>query len=527
MKKYITILLDYFSSLKYSYKANFLVFIIAGGMFCIIFLSQLSLFVLKDDFDTLFDIRTKSLSKLETIKDTFRINIQSTLQDFQDKDLEYDQSLEVLILAKEIIEKNYSEYKTGFRNKNRLFIITFIKYFIISEQAYYKNELLKNSLIDNIDTLYLSIFNKIDLLEANSDKDYFKNINLDINEIDIFLSSLINYDLILAINEKRDTDKIFNTILIFSFISIFLVLFFTILLSFFITRHFKNVHTVQEKIVEDKTKELKELNSSLELKISQEVAKNRKKDIIMFQQARLASLGEMLNNIAHQWRQPLGSISMIIQSFRTKQKLNKLTDDFIEQKTKDALLLAQNMSNTLDDFKNFFDPNRQKIRFFIEDCILQSIELSKYSLSKENIKIKLNIKQNIELYSYYNELSHVILNILSNSKDALASLENKDDRIIKIITKAYKKYLIINILDNGGGVPKEILPKIFEPYFTTKYKSAGTGIGLYMSKMIIDKHLKGKINCKNINQFHKGNEYTFTSFTIKLPIEEEKNWKEI
>lgn len=518
MKKYINILLDYFSSLKYSYKANFLIFIIAGGMFFIIVLSQISIFILKDDFDTLFDKRTKSLSKLESIKDTFRINIQNTLNDFSKGDLEFDQTLEVLTIAKEIIEKNYSEYKISFTNKNRFFLISFIKQFITDKQGYYKNEILKNSLLENIDSLYKIIFSNVDALEEKNSQEYFKNINFDIDEIDIFLSSLINYDLILAINEKRDTDKIFNTILIFSFISIFIVLFFTMFLSFFITTHFKRVHTIQEKIVESKTKELKELNNSLELKVSQEVAKNRKKDIIMFQQARLASLGEMLNNIAHQWRQPLGSISIIIQSFRTKQKLNKLTDEFVEQKTKDALLLAQNMSNTLDDFKNFFDPNREKGKFFIEDCLDNSIELSKYLLSKENIKIELNIKQNIELNSYYNELSHVLLNIISNSIDALAQSNIKKDRVVKINTKSYKKYLIINILDNGGGVPKDVLPKIFEPYFTTKYKSAGTGIGLYMTKMIIDKHLKGEISCKNIKQKYNNIEYIFTSFIIKIPI---------
>ncbi|MDX4058807.1 HAMP domain-containing sensor histidine kinase [Aliarcobacter skirrowii] len=280
---------------------------------------------------------------------------------------------------------------------------------------------------------------------------------------------------------------------------------------------------MQEKIVEKKTKELKELNNNLEQKIKLEVAKNRKKDIIMFQQARFASLGEMLNNIAHQWRQPLGSITMIIQSFQTKMRVNKLSPEFVEQKVKDALLLAQNMSNTLDDFKNFFSPNRSKNSFFIKDCVEHSIELSKYFLNKENIKIDLIVKKDKQITTFYNELSHTLLNIISNSKDALVSSVNKNDRIIKIIVNSKKNFVFINIIDNGGGVPDDILPKIFEPYYTTKYKSAGTGIGLYMSKQIIEKHLNGEISCKNIKLEVNKKVFKGASFTITIPIFEDKN----
>ena len=288
-----------------------------------------------------------------------------------------------------------------------------------------------------------------------------------------------------------------------------------------ITVHFRRIHDLQEKIVEDKTKELKELNANLELKISQEVSKNRKKDIIMFQQARFASLGEMLNNIAHQWRQPLGSISMIIQSFQTKMRLNKLSLDFVEQKVADALLLAQNMSNTLDDFKNFFSPNRSKNSFFIKDCVENSIELSKYFLNKENIKVDLIVKKNVKIYSFENELSHVFLNIISNSKDALINNISKDNRVIRVIVNSKKDFVFVNISDNGGGIPTLIMQKIFEPYYTTKYKSAGTGIGLYMSKQIIEKHIKGQISCKNIEIIINNQKYDGTSFLIKIPINKE------
>ena len=283
-------------------------------------------------------------------------------------------------------------------------------------------------------------------------------------------------------------------------------------------------HKSLEQKVKEKTKELQELNKYLEIKISKEVSQNRKKDIIMFQQARFASLGEMLNNIAHQWRQPLGSITMIIQSFQTKMHLGKLTEKFVDEKVNDALLLASNMSSTLEDFKNFFSPNKTKSEFSIKNCIEHSIELSKYFLNQENIKVELKVRKDVNINSYYNELSHVFLNLISNSKDALISNVDKNDRIIKIIVNRFKNHLVVNVVDNGGGIPKEVLPKIFEPYYTTKYKSAGTGIGLYMSKQIIEKHMFGDISCKNILHKIKDDKvFECSLFTIKIPINQERN----
>ena len=519
MKNKFNVLLSYFNDLNFKYKTYFLIFIISGGMLCIIILSQISIFTIKQDFDILFDQRTRSLIQLENIKDAYQVNIQNTLIDFEKKQINQQQTNEILNLAQEMINKNWISYKNQTKFENREFLSTFIKLFIIKEENYYENEALKNALMQNINNKMQMINQNIININNRTDETFFSNFNLQINSISIYLTSLINYDLSLAINEKRNTDKIFKIIVIFSIISIFIVFLFSIILSSFIINHFKQLHNSLEQKVKDKTKELQRLNNSLEIKISREVAQNRKKDIIMFQQARFASLGEMLNNIAHQWRQPLGSLTMIIQSFQTKMQMGKLTQKFVDEKVDDALLLASNMSNTLEDFKNFFSPNKTKSQFYIKNCIEHSIELSKYFLNQENICVILKVRKDVEINSYYNELSHVFLNLISNSKDALCSNVDKNDRIIKIIVNIYKENLIINFLDNGGGIPQNVLPKVFEPYYTTKYKSAGTGIGLYMSKQIIEKHMFGEISCKNISHKIKEDKvFDCSLFTIKIPI---------
>ncbi len=519
----------FFDNLSFKYKTSFLIFIIAGGMICIVVLSQISTFTIKEDFDILFDNRTKTLIKLENMKDTYKVNIQDTLKDLEEKDISYIQAKEVLELAQQLIEKNWLEYNENIKHKaSLLFINTFIKKFLINEEKYHENKVLKKNIINNINKKLLKIKKKLINFDAKEKHAYYAELNLSINAISIYITSLINYDLSLAINEKRNTQKVFNTIMIFSFISIFLVFLFSIILTVLIINNVKTLHNSLEQKVEEKTKELKELNNYLETKVSKEVTQNRKKDIIMFQQARLASLGEMLNNIAHQWRQPLGSLTMIVQSFQTKMLVGKLTEKFVDEKVEDALLLAQNMSNTLDDFKNFFSPDKAKSKFFIKNCIEHSMQLAKYLLEKENIKINLIIKQDIEINSFYNELSHVFLNIISNSKDALCSTINKNDRIIKIIIHKYKENIIINMIDNGGGIPEDIVPKIFEPYYTTKYKSAGTGIGLYMSKQIVEKHMNGTILYKTVTHKIKDKRnFNCSLFTIKIPIinEEVKDGK--
>jgi signal transduction histidine kinase len=523
-------ILSYFDAIAFSYKTNFLIFIITGGMICITILSEISIFSLKHDFDNLFERRTKPLIKLEEIKDTYHVNIYDTFYDIQQNNISNEHANEVITLAKQLINNSWYDYKQRIDGKYyKPSYITSIITSVYPITIIKEKKILQTSIIDNIEKRIKVIdvlMNKIfKFIRHNRNSDAYVLVDklyFEINSINIYLTSLINYDLKLAINEKRKTEKVFNIIIMMSVISIIFVFLFSIILSVIIINNFKKLHNSLEQKIKDKTKELQKLNESLEKRIKLEVKNNRKKDLIMFQQTKLASMGEMLQNIAHQWRQPLGSLTMIIQSFQTKMMHGKLTDEFVDKKVHDSLLLADSMSSTLDDFRNFFNPDKIKTKFLLQNCLNHSLELSKYLLDKENIKISLKIREDVMISGFYNELSHVLLNIISNSKDALASKKENEEKLIYIVIKKVDNNAQIVMLDNGGGIPQKVLPKVFEPYYTTKYKSAGTGVGLYMSKQIIEKHMLGNITCKNVKHKLGTDElYDCAKFIINIPINQE------
>lgn len=529
-------LLQSIDQIPFAQKTSILLFVIIGGMISIVFLSQISIYTIKSDFDVLFERRTKPIVKLEKIKDIYKINIYDTLQDLQKKDITLQRSRDVVILGEYLIDKNWNEYLKLTDAKNyEPFLLTKIvkKLFYVGIKN--KSNVLQNSIVKKIDEKRLrirKIIKQIYVHQKNNDShklsDAINAVSREIDTINIYITNLTNYDLNMAINEKADTQRIFNLLSLVLNSLMVLVFVLSIMFSVIIIVNFKKLHFTLEDAINEKTRELQTLNESLELRIKKEVDNSRKKDMIMFQQSRLASLGEMIANIAHQWRQPLGSLMMIIQGFQTKMQLNKLTPEFMEEKVNDAILLGDAMSKTLDDFQNFFKPTKEKEQFSLKDCIEKSLYLSKYILDKENIELHLNIKQDYNVSGFYNELSHVLLNIISNSKDALSSKSEEEmkygRKFIEIIVKRTRKKINIYIIDNGGGIDKEILPHIFEPYYTTKYKSAGTGIGLYMSKQIIEKHMHGNIYCKNI--YYKLDNQDLENcvlFTVAIPAEDKSS----
>ncbi|MCT7910052.1 cache domain-containing protein [Arcobacter lacus] len=210
------------------------------------------------------------------------------------------------------------------------------------------------------------------------------------------------------------------------------------------------------------------------------------------------SLEEMMSNIAHQWRQPLAEISSILMLIKLKYDTNRLDKDSMKQKLKEANMVLEYMSNTIDDFRGFFSTNKEKEKFYLSELIDSVITINSTVLRINNIQIDVNIDKNIELETYLNEYQQVVLNILKNAKDVLIEKDIKKP-LIKIYSLEDKNSISLIIEDNGGGINIEPLNKIFEAYYSSKSQSKGTGIGLYMSKMIVEKSLKGILSVENSN----------------------------
>lgn len=263
---------------------------------------------------------------------------------------------------------------------------------------------------------------------------------------------------------------------------------------------------------------LKKLNKNLSKKIDLEVKKNEEKNRILIQQSRMASMGEMLENIAHQWRQPLSTISVCASGMELKKKFDTLDDEEFFQSINHIKQATNYLSNTIDDFRNFFSDDKVISKIDLTNLINRSLDLMSPTLNAHKVSVIRTIEK-IEFLSLENELIQVLMNILVNAKDALKETTKESDfRFIFINIYKDDESLKIKIKDNAKGIKEDIIDKIFEPYFTTKHKFHGTGIGLYMSKLLVEKHLKGNIEVHNSVYNYKNIEYKGAEFTITLPL---------
>jgi len=262
----------------------------------------------------------------------------------------------------------------------------------------------------------------------------------------------------------------------------------------------KTLNQTLEDRVKDQTRQLLELNQTLECRVKEEILKNKEKQKMLFWQSRMASLGQMLANIAHQWRQPLTELSITMFNIKKGAKANDI--EKIDEYYKESLQIIENMSRTIEDFSNFFNPNKPKEKFFLDFAIDEALVITKKLIEKDNILVKTSYEK-VEVFGVLNELSQVIINLIQNSKEAFICNNIKEKKINIAIIKEHN-FAIIKYKDNANGASSEIIDKMFEPYFTTKHQSNGTGLGLFMSKMIIEKSLDGTIeviNYKNGLQF--------------------------
>ena len=305
---------------------------------------------------------------------------------------------------------------------------------------------------------------------------------------------------ILIEKKKDELNKEHNEYLSDIYIVIFLVTFILLLTSIYLSK------VIQEKFDKYNNEIYKGIN------------KSRQKDALLAQQSKMAAMGEMIGNIAHQWRQPLSLISTASTGLKLKQEYNMLEKDEIIRTSELITKTTLHLSQTIDDFRDFFKPNKEKTKSNTQELWEKTYTLVQEQHKVNNIEVIIDIEYK-EIYLLVNEIRQVMLNILNNAKD---QFKKKEKNLIFVVIRKDEKNLTISIKDNAGGVPINLLDRIFEPYFTTKHQSRGTGIGLYMSEEIIRKHMKGSLKVYNEDYVYKGIEYTGANFVITIPIKSQE-----
>ena len=241
---------------------------------------------------------------------------------------------------------------------------------------------------------------------------------------------------------------------------------------------------------------MNDMLDNLELKIQEEINQRLNQEKLLMQQNKLAAMGNMLGNIAHQWRQPISEINAILMEVEAISRYGSLSQEHLLKNIRACYEVTEHMSETIIDFQTFFRPSKSKEKFSIAEACKSAMSIINASLKFHEIELNFTINQDSTIYGYRSEFAHAILNILSNAKDVLIERKITNPRIWMKIQSG-KLYTLIRIEDNGGGIHIKNIEKIFEPYFTTKHAKQGTGIGLYMTKMIIENNMQGIINVEN------------------------------
>ncbi len=261
----------------------------------------------------------------------------------------------------------------------------------------------------------------------------------------------------------------------------------------------KNYQESLEEMVEQRTAEIHKLNQKLEHRIATEVAKSREKDHLILRQYRYAAMGEMMSNIAHQWRQPLAALGLIIDDIKDAFRFGELDEQYIDLCVQNSRQITSQLSKTIDEFRTFFKSDSNQHHFSLNQSIKKVLSLVESTLEDKEIKLELNLSEEISIYGYPGDFEQALMNIVDNSRDALLSRWVSFPGILISCRKSDKKVSIF-VRDNAGGVDEEIAHKIFEPYFTTKDQGKGIGVGLYMAKTVIEKNMNGRLDFCNTEE---------------------------
>lgn len=324
----------------------------------------------------------------------------------------------------------------------------------------------------------------------------------------------------INVQHKESTQTIIkNAVMNISIVTI-MVLVFSFLLYYFVLRRLNALHKATTKLIQGDFNahvhsggndelsqvihtfntmaiEINAYKHTMEEKVQYAIIERSEQTKILIQQSRLASMGEMIGNIAHQWRQPLNALGLIIQKIEIFYERGKLNKESLEENVQKASLIIDSMSRTINDFRDFFKPNKQKEHFHIQELVSNVINLLEEGLNQSEISLIVEIEEpGPVLYGFKNEFSQVLINLINNSKDALIDRKVELKKIF-IHAKQKDETLFVSVEDNAGGISEAIIDRIFEPYYTTKEEGQGTGIGLYMSKMIVEENMQGLMRVKN------------------------------
>ncbi|MCT7587829.1 sensor histidine kinase [Aliarcobacter butzleri] len=306
-------------------------------------------------------------------------------------------------------------------------------------------------------------------------------------------TEIVDKTLEIKIKLHEEEEKKFKK---FLFTATGVILIFMILFTFLMLSIIRDVIKKYKKQVQNRENALESLNQNLSLKVQQGIEQAKQKDKKILEQAKLARIGSMISMIAHQWRQPLSQLSGILMELETTTRFKKVDNNYILNAIDKSDKMIEFMSNTIDDFRNFYKPDKKKEDFYVSNACKKAINIIDATLENLGINLILDIKDDKKIFGYPTEFSQVILNIISNAKDILIERNIKNPKIeINIESKGVLS--IITIKDNAGGIEEKNLEQIFDPYYSTKDSSKGTGLGLYISKLIIERNMGGDLSVSN------------------------------
>ncbi len=420
------------------------------------------------------------------------------------------------------ISKKYKYYKTL---KKAYPIFDFIEVEDMDEGLKKVSDSKAFAYIDLIHSTMYKVHNDyLGKLKISGKLDYSLPISIAISKDDLILKSILEKG-VKSIS-KDEVDKLINKWASveykkeFDYETLYKILFAFIIILLAILYRQKvlgNMNKILKSKVEKKTLALKKINEELEDRVKKEVSENLRKDLLLSKQAKMVAMGEMISNIAHQWRQPLSIISTGASGLKLHKDLNgSIEDKFLDETLNTIVNTSVDLSKTIDSFMNFFKASSQKTVFTFNSTLEKTLKVFDYNISEGKVNIIKSI-DDIEIVSYESELMQVLINILNNSKDALTK-KAAQDKFIFISGKKLNNDVIIEIKDNGGGIDEEILTKIYEPYFTTKHQYQGTGVGLFICQEILAKHMNGQIDTKNCSFEYMGKNYKGALTTIKIGV---------